>query len=217
MEINILNQLRNELESFNLVMTANLFGAATAIAFIIAHTIVIFTPIITGTPFDFQYLPYLIVIICTFATAVSLRIRNAELMDEYNKIVNKLDTIIKVKIETDEQDFDEQFIGIILESLSFYRENNRKINRLKWIGRLTGTFLLIAGVSQFISFINTVTLRNPAYLLAHTILIAISIGVTIVAWYIPTVINRFMQTWDARLKLAEDANTEIKRFLEDNS
>ena len=147
-EINILNQLRNELESFNLVITANLVGAAAAIAYIIAHTLVIFTPIITGTPFNFQYLPYFIVIICAFATAFSWRIRNAELIDDYTKIVSRLDSIIQEKIDTEEQDFDTQFIGIILESLGFYRENNHKINRLKWIGRLTGTFLLLAGVPQ---------------------------------------------------------------------
>ena len=215
MEINILNQLRNELESFNLVITANLVGAAAAIAYIIAHTLVILIPIITGTPFNFQYLPYLIVIICGFATAFSWRIRNAELIEEYNKIVKKLDAVIQDQIDTEVQDFDDQFIGIILESLAFYRENSQKINRLKWIGRLTGTFLLLAGVPQLISFITTHGTMSPVYLLAQALLVFFSLGVTIVAWYIPTLINRFMYTWDSRLMLAEDANDQIKRFLED--
>jgi hypothetical protein len=216
MEINILTQLRSELESFNLVITANLVGAAAAIAYIFAYTFVIFTPILTGSPFNFQYLPYLIVIICGFATAFSWRIRNARLMDEYNQIVKRLDEIVKEKIYSDGIDFDEQFIGIIVESLAFYRENSEKINRIKWIGRLTGTFLLFAAVPQLISFINTANTLNSVYVLAQAFLVFFSLGVTAVAWYMPVLIDRFMYTWDSRLNLVEDANNQIQRFLEDN-
>jgi hypothetical protein len=216
MEINILTRLRSELESFNLVITANLVGAASAIAYIIAQIIVISIPSLTGSAFNYKYLPYLIVIICGFATAFTWRIRNAELMDEYNHIVKRLDEIITEQMQTDGQDFDEQFISIIVESLAFYRENSVKINRLKWIGRLTGTFLLLVSVPQLVSFITSANTLNSLYILAQLFLVFFSIGVSIVAWYIPTLINRFMYTWDSRLMLAEDANNQIKRFLEDN-
>lgn len=216
MEINILTQLRNELESFNLIITANLFGAATAIAYSITQTFVIILPSLTGTVFNYQYLPSLIIITCGFATAFTWRIRNAELMDEYNQIIKKLDEIITEQIQTDEQSFDEQFIYIIVESLTFYRENSAKITRLKWIGRLTGTFLLLVCVPQLISFITSGNTINGAYIVAQLLLVFLGLGVSIVAWYIPVLIDRFMHTWDSRLRLAEDANNQIKRFLEDN-
>ena len=216
MEISILSQLRSELESFNLVITANLVGAAAAIAYIIAHTLVIFIPIITGSAFNFQYLPYLIVIICGLATAFTWRIRNTELMDEYNQIVNRLDEIIEEEIITDGQDYDQQFIGVIVESLAFYRENSQKINRLKWIGRLTGTFLLLAGLPQLYSFITQANTLNNVYILAQAFLVFFGLMVSIVAWYMPVLIDRFMYTWNSRLRLAEEANKQIQRFLEDN-
>ena len=216
MEMNILSQLRSELESFNLVITANLVGAAAAIAYIITYTLVIFIPIITGSTFNFQYLPYLIVIICGFATAFSWRIRNVELMDEYKQIVARLDEVIKEKTQMDGQDFDEQFIGIIVESLAFYRENSEKINRLKWIGRLTGTFLVLAAVPQLFSFLNKANTLNSVYIVAQAFLVFFSLTVSIVAWYMPVLIDRFMYTWNSRLSLAEEANNQIQRFLEDN-
>ncbi len=44
--------------------------------------------------------------------------------------------------------------------------------------------------------------------------IASSVGIGAAAWYVPVIIKRFTETWDARLKLADDANEELRRILE---
>ena len=41
-----------------------------------------------------------------------------------------------------------------------------------------------------------------------------SLGVGVAAWYVPVIIKRFTETWDARLSLADDANEKLKGILE---
>ncbi len=41
-----------------------------------------------------------------------------------------------------------------------------------------------------------------------------SLGVGVAAWYVPVIIKRFTETWDARLRMADDTNEKLKRILE---
>ena len=47
------------------------------------------------------------------------------------------------------------------------------------------------------------------------ILVVFSIVISIVTWYIPVLIERFLETWDSRLEIVDEANEQIKRYLED--
>lgn len=218
MEINTLERLKTELESFKLVTTANMFGAALVVAYSIALGFTKIIPLITGGPVDAVYLPFLLLVISGFATAVSWITRSAELNDKHGEIVKELDKIISESKSTtsDRTDLDEKVIGIIVSSLAFYRENSSKINRLKWGGRLTGAFMLVTGIPQLISFLYGAYQVDGVYVLAQGLLVVFSIGTSIAAWYVPVIIKRFMDRWDARLKLAEDANERLGRILEDN-
>ena len=218
MEINTLERLKRELESFKLLTTANMVGAALTVAYSIAFGFTKIIPLITGGPLDADYLPYLLVVISGFALAISWITRSAELMGEHDEIVKELDRVIcELKSAmSDRPDLDENVIGILVRSLAFYRENSSKIDRLKWGGRLTGAFMLVTGIPQLISFLYGTYPVDNVYVLAQGFIVAFSIGISIAAWYVPVIIKRFMDTWDIRLKLAEDANARLGRILEDS-
>jgi len=218
MEINTLERLKRELESFKLLTTANMVGAALTLAYSIAFGFTKIIPFITGGPLDADYLPYLLVVISGFALAISWITRSAELMGKHDEIVKELGKIISESKSaiSDRPDLDENVLGILVRSLAFYRENSSKINRLKWGGRLTGAFMLVTGIPQLISFLNGTYPVDSAYVLAQGFVVAFSIGISIAAWYVPVIITRFMDTWDIRVKLAEDANDRLGRILEGN-
>ena len=218
MEINTLKRLKIELESFKLLTTANMVGAALTLAYSITFGFTKIIPLITGGPLDADYLPYLLVVIAGFALAISWITRSAELMGNHDEIVKELGKIISESKSaiSDRPDLDENVLGILVRSLAFYRENSSKINRLKWGGRLTGAFMLVTGIPQLISFLNGTYPVDNVYVLAQGFVVAFSIGISIAAWYVPVVITRFMDTWDIRVKLAEDANDQLSRILEGN-
>ncbi len=218
MEINILERLKRELESFKLLATANMVGAALTLAYSIAFGFDKILPFITGGPLDADYLPYLLVVISGFALAISWITRSTEIMGNRDEIVKELDEVISESKSAiiDRPSLDENVLGILVRSLAFYRENSSKINRLKWGGRLTGAFMLITGIPQLFSFLSGTYPVDSVYVLAQGFVVAFSIGVSIAAWYVPVIIKRFVDTWDIRVKLAEDANVRLGRILEDN-
>ena len=221
MEINSLTRLKIELESFKLLVTSNLIGAALTRAFSITYGVTNLLPLISGEPIEPSQLPYILIIISGFATAISWITRSAELMEEHDEITKDLDIIIKnykTRPTSDngiESSYDDKVIGIIVRSLAFYRKNTDKINNLKWGGRLTGIFLLATGIPQFISFIDGSYPVNSYYVLAQGFALISSLVVSLAAWYVPVIIKRFMETWDERLSMADDANEKLRRILED--
>jgi hypothetical protein len=218
MEVSVLERLKVELESFKLITTASMIGAALTIAYSITFGFTEIIPLLVGSPLETDYLPYLLVVISGFATAISWITRSAELMDSHNEIVKELNEIIRESKSATSAvtELDEKIIGVIVKSLAFYRANSSKINRLKWSGRLTGAFLLVTGIPQLISFLNGTYPVGSLYVLAQVFFVVSSIGISIAAWYVPVLIKRFMDTWDTKLKLAEDANNQLGRSLEGN-
>ena len=156
-----------------------------------------------------EQLPYLLVVISGFATAISWITRSAELMGEHDDIVQDLDVII----ESGNHD-SEGVIGIIVRSLAFYREKNEKINQLKWGGRITGTYLLITGFPQLIAFLTNGYSVISWYVLAQGFAVISSLVISLAAWYVPVIIKRFMDTWDARLSGLDDVNKKLDTILE---
>ena len=214
LEIDTLKRLKTELDSFKLLTTASMFGAAITLAYCIVYGFTLVFPILTGEPIDAAHLPYILVVISGLATAISWITRSAELIDKHDEIIKELNKIIAGN--KDEEDLDESVLGIIVRSLAFYRENNEKIHRLIWSGRLTGALILIISIIQLISFLNGAGSVDSIYVLIQILVVVISIGVSIAAWYVPVIIRRFMDTWDVRLKLAEDAGIRLGRLLEGN-
>ena len=209
MEITTIIRLKVELESFKLLVTANLIGAAMTLAFAISYGFTEILPIFTGQMIQPEQLPYLLVVISGFATAISWITRSAELMEEHDDIVKDLDKIIKSG-----NGDSEGVISIIVRSLAFYREKSNKINQLKWGGRITGTYLLITGVPQLISFITNGYSVISWYVLAQGFAVVASLVVSFAGWYVPVIIKRFMDTWDARLSSVDDVNKKLDSILE---
>lgn len=94
MVVDILKRLKNELESFRLLNTAYLIGAASIIAYSTAYILIVIIPAITNFPFNYEYLPLLIILICILSTIFIGINRNTELLSKYNQIIIDLNQII---------------------------------------------------------------------------------------------------------------------------
>ena len=208
MEKNTLNRLKIELESFKALVIANLVGAALTMAFTMAFSVDKIIPFITGGPLTPKELPYLVLIIAGMAFAITWITRSAELMGEHDEITKDFDEILK------EDGTDEAVTGIIVRSLAFYRENQTKIEQMKWGGRVTGTFLIITAIPQLIGLLDGTSPIGGLMVLGQWFAIISSVGIGVAAWYVPVIIKRFTEMWDARLSMADDANVKLKRILE---
>ena len=208
MEKNTLNRLKIELESFKALVIANLIGAALTLAFAMAFGVDKVIPFITGGPLTPGQIPYIMLIASGFVVAITWITRSAELMREHDEITKDYHEILK------EDGDDEAVTGIIVRSLAFYRENQKKIEQLKWGGRITGTFLIITAIPQLITLLGGTYLLEGWMVYGQWLAIISSVGIGVAAWYVPVIIKRFTKMWDARLSMADDANEKLRRILE---
>lgn len=211
MEKSALTRLKIELESFKTLTVANFIGAAFTLAFTVAYGFTEIIPFITGEPLQASQIPYMVVVVSGFATAIAWITRSAELMEEHDEIIKDLDDIITSGVEGDA--LGELVTGVIVRSLAFYRGNGSKINRLKWGARITGAYLLISGVPQLINLITDPQVQGWM-IFAQWFALAASLGISLAAWYVPVILDRFIKTWDERLDLAEDASDRLSSILE---
>ena len=209
MEKNSLNRLKGELDSFMILEFANKAGITITLAFAIAFGIERVNQYITGGPMTPDQTLLLMLSVSGFVTVISWITRSSKLMESHGEIKKDLDEIIKNKGD------DEAVTGIIVRSLAFYRENQGRFNQLKWGGRITGTLMLITGIPRLVSFMTAPHTLGGLVVLAQGIAMIVSLVVGVAAWYVPVVIKRFTETWDARLRLADDANEKLKLILED--
>ena len=203
-----MDRLKRELESFKILAFANKAGTTITLAFAIAFGIDKVNQYITGGPMTPNQTLYLMFSVSGFVTIISWITRSSKLMESHGEITKNLDEIIKNKGDKEAE------TGIIVMSLAFYRENQEKINQLKWGGRITGTLMLITGIPRLLSFMKGPYTLGGLVLLAQGIAMVSSFGVGVAAWYVPVIITRFTETWDARLRMADDANEKLKRILE---
>jgi hypothetical protein len=210
MENNSLNRLKRELESFKILAFANKAGTTITLAFAIAFGIDKVNQYITGGPMTPNQTLYLMLSVSGFVTIISWITRSSKLMESHDEITENLNEIIKNKGDKEAE------TGIIVKSLAFYRENQEKINQLKWGGRITGTLMLITGIPRLLSFMKEPYTLGGFVVLAQGIAMVSSFGVGVAAWYVPVIITRFTETWDARLSMADDANEKLRRILEDD-
>jgi hypothetical protein len=150
-------------------------------------------------------LPYLGIIVVGFAFAISWIVRSAELMDEHDDIVEELN-------KTDAED-DYAITGIIIQNLGFYRQNQEKIMQLALGSRVTGAFLLLAAALQLNSVISGTSPFTGIMAFAQWFALAANLGIGLGALYVPTLLQRFTDKWDARIKLSEDASKKLDKIL----
>ena len=205
MEQTTLNSLKLEMHSFKGLIITNLVGAALALAFSMAYGIPKIIPLLEEGAFDITQLPYIGLIAAGFIVGIGWITKSAELMDEHDDIVTELE-------ELSPSD-DESIIGIIVESLAFYRENQAKIRQLGVVGHIVGLFLVLTAIPQ-IQALLTETYPFGGWMIYGQIFgVVASLGVGLMGLYVPTMINRFTAKWDARLSSTEAAEERLDRIL----
>ena len=205
MEQTTLNRIKLEMQSFKGLIITNLIGAAFAIAFSIAYGMPKITPLLTEGVFEISQIAYLGIIVAGFAIAISWIAKSAELMDEHDDLVTELE-------ELGPSD-DEAVIGIIVQSLAFYRENQIKIRQLGKVGRIVGIFLILTAIPQLQALLAGVYPLGEWMIIGQIIGLIGSLGVGVAGLYVPTLISRFSEKWDARLSSTEAAEERLDRIL----
>ena len=204
MEQSTFNRVKLEIQSFKALIITNLIGAALALAFSIAYGVPKIIPLITEGAIHIAQLPYLFIIVLGFVVAITWIARSAELMDEHDEIAQKLE-------ELSPHD-DEAIIGVIIQSLAFYRENQEKIRNLSIVGRIVGAGLLLTVIPQFKAIIEG-TIVEEWILLGQVFGLIACVGVGLAGLYIPTLLKRFSEKWDTRLKTSDEVGKKLDRIL----
>ena len=207
MEQTTLNRIKLEMHSFKGLIITNLIGAAFALAFSMAYGVPKLIPLLTEGAFDPSQVPYLLLIAFGFVVAIGWITRSAELIDVHDDLVTELE-------ELGPED-DEAVIGIIVQSLAFYRENHIKIRQLGIVGRIVGIFLLLTAIPQLQALLTGVYPLGNWMIIGQVFGLLGSLGVGIAGLYVPTLINRFAEKWDARLNSTVVAEEKLGRILQE--
>ena len=205
MEQTTLNRIKIEMQSFKGLIITNLIGAAFALAFSIAYGIPKITPLLAEGVLEINQLPYLGLIVVGFVIGIGWITRSAELMDKHDDIVTELDQL--------NPSDDEEITGIIVQSLAFYRENQTKIRQLGLVGRIVGIFLILTAIPQIQALLSGVYPLGNWMVIGQVFGLIGSLGVGVAGLYVPTLINRFSEKWDARLSSTEAAEERLDRIL----
>lgn len=205
METRAFNRLKREMNSFKGLIIANLLGAALSLAFSLAYGVNKLIPLFVEGKLEIMGLPYLGIVILGFVFAISWITKSAGLMDEHDEIVEDLN---KINAEDDEA-----ITSIIIENLAFYRENQEKIMQLAWGSRVTGIFLMLAAVLQLSSAITGNIPFKGIMFVGQWFALAANIVVGLGALYVPTMLQRFTDKWDVRIRSSDDASESFDKIL----
>ncbi len=206
MEQTTFNRIKIEMQSFKGLIITNLVGGAFALAFSIAYAVPKITSLLTEGIIHVNQLPYLGVIILGFIIGINWITKSAELMDEHDEIVKDLDDI-------DPGD-DDAIIGVIVESLAFYRDNQANIRQLSLVSRVVGVSMIAASILQLQAFLTGAYQLGGWMVYAQLFGFISSFGLGLAGLYIPTLLNRFSAKWDARLSSTKDAEEKLDRILQ---
>lgn len=205
MEQTTLNRIKIEIQSFKGLIITNLLGAGLALAFTIAYGVPKVIPLLVEGIFEINQLPYLGLMVTGFVVAINWIIRSAELMDEHDDIVTELE-----ELGTSD---DEAIIGVIVQNLAFYRENQAKIRQLGFLGRIVGGFLILTAIPQAQALLTGTYPLGNWMIFGQLFGFVASLGIGLAGLYVPTLINRFSVKWDARLSSTEVAEEKLGRIL----
>ncbi len=206
MEQTTLNRIKIELQSFKGLVIANLIGGAFAIAFSMAYGMPKVTPFLVEGVIKIEQLPYIGLIIVGFVVAINWIIKSAELMSEHEEIVDELEGI--------GPEDDDAIIGVIVQSLAFYRENQAKIQRLGIGSRIVGAFLLLTAIPQLQALLTGTYPLGGIMMIGQWFGLIASAGIGVAGLYVPTLINRFTAKWDERLSSTGEAEKKLDRILQ---
>ena len=205
MEKSTLNRIKIEMHSFKGLVITNLLGAAFALAFSMAYSVPKLIPLLTEGTLEMRQVPYLGLILVGFVVAINWIILGAELMDEHDDIVQNLENV--------GHEDDEIITGIIVQSIAFYRENQVKIQRLGFGSRIVGSFLLINAVIQAGALFSGSYPFRGIMVLGQWFAMISCFVIGLLGFYVPTVVRRFTETWDARLISTVDVEEKLGRIL----
>jgi hypothetical protein len=207
--INItLKKLNKQIIIFLGLSVVNIIFAAIALAFGVIFVINHLLPIIRSGIIESISIGYIIAGGCLAVIGFWWILPSASIMD----------FITDLQIESykeKEKSTDEKEIELIIRLLSYYRENDRKINRMIFISRIGGSFFLINGVISSVDVLSKISVSFfPSMYAMQLAAIALMFGWGIVSLIIPRFLKQTAQIWEYRVNKSEEAAKILRNHLE---
>ena len=110
---------------------------------------------------------------------------------------------------------DEQEIGLIIQLLSYYRENEKKIKQMILISRIGGTFFLINGIITTYEIITkTDGSFTPGLYTMQIAAVIMMFTWGIVSFVIPYFLKKTAEIWQYRVRKSREAEDILRKHLE---
>ena len=110
---------------------------------------------------------------------------------------------------------DEQEIGLIIQLLSYYRENEKKIKQMILISRIGGTFFLINGIITTYEIITkTDGSFTPELYTMQIAAVIMMFTWGIVSFVIPYFLKKTAEIWQYRVRKSREAEDILRKHLE---
>ena len=156
-------------------------------------------------------LPQLALVTLGFlASAISLRwlISSAEILDS---ATDMKDDCEKKKAGLD----DEGLTGLIVNMMSYYRENKPTIKTMMLISRIAGVCFLTSGALNLATAVTNIITGAPQWdALIQALGVIINFAVATASLTIPHYFGKYSVTWDYRLQESVKAEEELGKQLE---
>ena len=203
-----LNKLQKQIIIFLGLSVVNIIFAAIALAIGIVFVINNLLPMMRTGMINGISIGYIIAGGCLAVVGFWWILPSASIMDFITDLQFE-------SYKSNEKSTDEKEIGLIIRLLSYYRENDRKINRMILISRLGGSFFFINGVILSVDMFSKLDASfSPGLYAIQIAAIILMFGWGIISCIVPQFIKQIAQTWQHRVNKSREAEEILRNHLE---
>jgi hypothetical protein len=203
MENEAFERFTRETRSLAALVIMNIVGAGLTIAFGVSQVVTNLSPLFGGQPVYLEQL--LRAGVSLFACAIAMRwlIWGAQTF-------SGVDDLIDGSRKADAEDL----TGLIVENMAWYREKRESIGRLKWGCRLVGAYFALTTALQLYNLVTTLGTMTQAVLIMSAVGLVLCSALGLIGLLVPTYIDRFIGTWDERVKASGEAEDKLGKLIE---
>jgi hypothetical protein len=207
MENEAFERFGREMRSFAALIILNIVGAGLAISFGISWIMPNIAPLFSGQPIYLEQLVRAGLAVAGCVVALRWLVSCAETFDG-------VDDIVDGSWKADMERRGDALTARIVESMAWYRERRGNIWRLKLGCRLTGAFFVVSAALQAYNFVTTFGSATQSMLIMSVVGLVLCLALGAIGVIVPALIDRFIGTWDQRVKASGEAEDKLGKLFE---
>jgi len=207
MENEAFERFERETRSFAALALLNIVGAGLAMAFSVSWIVNNLLPLASGGAVYLDQIVLAGLGLAGFVFAMRWLIPCAETF-------GGVDDMIKGKSRGKIEANGDKLTEMIVEKMAWYRESRETIGRLKLGSRLTGVFFLASAALQIYNLAVSLSTVTQAILVMSAVGLTLCLAFGAVGLLVPTYVDRFIGTWDQRVKASDEAEDKLGKLIE---